>query len=409
MPSQHAMTRQLGKVNPSRSSQSGVAVLAVTVVLLLVLSVMGLYANRAIWQEQKTASNQYRAKQAMEAAEAGLEYMIGVLNVKTSGTAADELYDYLTKDSTTGSYNLVSGASPLVKSPSAGQVFSVTLSAISGSANAPPTKRFLITSTGGSDCSSTTSLSGCQSRAIARIKVRLTGPMANPPDSSLVVLNDTTLSGSSCIVNNSNSGKAVRTGKSVSVGGGGGGGGGAGKGCTGSNTTILNGNQSAGSCPPSGTSGNSSCTDPAFVGLTGDAFFNLFFGTTKAELKSSATQTLTNTQPTEPANGELVWVDITSNSFNISGNRTYGTVADPVIIILNGDADIQGNVTIRGVLYVTGNLTLRGTLDIEGAVIVEGAATVTGNAQIGKNPDVLNSVAGGNPPVMKLMGSWKDW
>jgi len=393
---------------PSVRSESGVAVLGVTVVLLLVLSLMGLYANRAVWLEQKTTSNQYRAKQAMEAAEAGLEYMLGVLNVKTSGTAADELYDFLSKDSTTGNYNLVSGVSPLVRSPGTGQVFSVEITRISGGAaeNTPPTRRFLISSTGGSDCSSTTSLSSCQSRAVARLKVRLTGPMANPPDSGLVVRNQTTLSGSSCVVNNSNSGKAVRTGQSAINVTGGGGGGSSAKGCTGSNTTILNNNQNSGSC--SGTNPNTSCTDPIIGGLSGDAFFNLFFSATKAEMKAGASITLTDTRPTAPANGELIWIDVTGNSPIMNGG-TYGSVADPTILILNGDSKITGNVTFYGIIYVIGNLNLQGTLDIEGAVIVEGDADVSGNAQVAKNQGVLNSVAGGLPPVMKLMGSWKDW
>lgn len=396
---------QLG-ANPHRSeAQSGVAALGVTIVLLLVVSLMTLYANRAIWLEQRTSSNQFRSKEALEAAEAGLERMLSVLGVRTSGTAAAELYDYLTKDSASGAYNLVSPAVPLVGSPGTNRMFSVQLDLISG--DTAPQKQFQITSTGGSDCSNVADIGTCQSRAIARIKVRLTGLVAKPPDSGLVVKNDTNLSGSSCVVNNTNSGKAIRTGSgSINVTGGGGGGTSA-KGCTGSNTTILDGTQNAGAC--SGTNPNTSCTDPSITPYTsGDDFFKSFFDATKSEMQSVATTTLTDTEPTAPAYGELIWVNVTQNGPIINGG-VYGSTTDPTILILNGDSKFSGNVTIYGIVYVIGSLTVQGTLEIEGAVIVENNATISGNAQVAKNQDVLNALSGGAPPVVKIMGSWKDW
>jgi Tfp pilus assembly protein PilX len=60
--------------------QRGVASLVVVMVLFLIVSLVAAYASRNLIFEQRTGTNQYRSTQALEAAEAGLEWGLTMLN-----------------------------------------------------------------------------------------------------------------------------------------------------------------------------------------------------------------------------------------------------------------------------------------------------------------------------------------
>lgn len=381
------------------SQEKGAATLGLAIVLLLIISLMGLYANKGIWLEQRAAVNQYRGKQAIEAAEAGLEFMIAALNLKTSGTTSAEFSDFLTLDSTTAQYTINSANLPYVVSPGTGLVASITLSAVPGETT--PAKRFVVTSSGGSECTDTTNISTCQGRATVQGMARLAGLVANPPSSGLTSLGSASLGGSSCVVNNTGTGLAVTSGGVISFGSGGGGGGGGS--CTGSNTSIVNGTPSTVNC---GT--NTSCNSTTFSAMTGDDFFKYFFGADKATIKSSATTMLTNTAPTDGTIGEFIWITASSELI-LSGNNTFGSVSSPVIIVVDGDLKITGDNTVWGIIYVIGDSTITGTINSEGAIIVESQVSGSGNSQIVKNQDVLNNISTNFFSVNKVMGSWKDW
>ena len=64
-----------------RGPQHGAATLIVVLILFFVVSLVAAYTNRNLIFEQRTANNQYRSTQALEAAEAGLEWTVGVLNL----------------------------------------------------------------------------------------------------------------------------------------------------------------------------------------------------------------------------------------------------------------------------------------------------------------------------------------
>ncbi len=64
-----------------RSGQRGVATLIVVLVLFFVVSMVAAYTNRNLIFEQRTASNELRSVQAMETAEAGLEWAMSTLNL----------------------------------------------------------------------------------------------------------------------------------------------------------------------------------------------------------------------------------------------------------------------------------------------------------------------------------------
>lgn len=63
-----------------RLSQRGAASLIVVMVLFFVLSLVAAYTGRNLVFEQRTSVNQFRATQALEAAEAGVEWALAMLN-----------------------------------------------------------------------------------------------------------------------------------------------------------------------------------------------------------------------------------------------------------------------------------------------------------------------------------------
>lgn len=60
--------------------QRGAAALVTSVMLLLITSIVMLYLNRSLIFEQKTSANQLRSTTALETAEAGLEWVTGMMN-----------------------------------------------------------------------------------------------------------------------------------------------------------------------------------------------------------------------------------------------------------------------------------------------------------------------------------------
>lgn len=68
--------------------QRGVATLIIVTLLFFVLSLVAAYTNRNLIFEQRTSANQYRSTQALEAAEAGVEWALSMLNAGRIGDPA---------------------------------------------------------------------------------------------------------------------------------------------------------------------------------------------------------------------------------------------------------------------------------------------------------------------------------
>jgi PilX N-terminal len=63
-----------------RKPQRGMAALTVVMVLFFVMALVAAYTNRNLVFEQRISANSYRATRALEAADAGVEWTIGMLN-----------------------------------------------------------------------------------------------------------------------------------------------------------------------------------------------------------------------------------------------------------------------------------------------------------------------------------------
>lgn len=94
--------------------QRGAATLVVVMLLFFVISLVAAYASRNLIFEQRTSVNQYHSTQSFEAAEAGLEWAVAMLNsgragddcLPTTDTSRDNFRQrYLTTNVTTGVVN----------------------------------------------------------------------------------------------------------------------------------------------------------------------------------------------------------------------------------------------------------------------------------------------------------------
>jgi Tfp pilus assembly protein PilX len=148
-------------------SQAGAATLAVTVIMLLVVSVLVFHSYAASWLEQRATTNQTRAKQALAAAEAGLDQTLSVLNADTGAT---NRATHLTADAAQPGRFAITNAN-LADLPPASLAFAVTLGLVPG--DAAPVARLLVTSNGGSDCANVADVTTCTGQATVQQVVEI--------------------------------------------------------------------------------------------------------------------------------------------------------------------------------------------------------------------------------------------
>lgn len=176
----------------------------------------------------------------------------------------------------------------------------------------------------------------------------------------------------------------------------------------------------------------SSSTDSADLDdKTKNKFFDMFFSITKADMITLAKENdqYFTSKPSSWGNlKDLVWIEGdlslsnsdrigTKNSNSNSNSLVFdndGNITDePVLLIINGDLDMTGGL-IHGIVYVTGSLKVTGGT-IYGSVISESSeveSSPTGNPTIVYRPfnDEFFDDDNLNPAVSFIVpGSWKDW
>jgi Tfp pilus assembly protein PilX len=160
--------------------------------------------------------------------------------------------------------------------------------------------------------------------------------------------------------------------------------------------------------------------DPRLSSLTGDQFFNNFFYGDRVTIKGLAASlnqvySAGNIGSAQNKSG-VVWID---GNTSLNGG-TYGTPTNPVVMIINGNLEVQGNPVVNGLLYVTGQLDAKGTVKVLGSVIVEGDAGMVpagedpvvghGGVDLIYSPYTLDRAT--NPIIgttTVISGSWRDW
>ena len=96
----------------------------------------------------------------------------------------------------------------------------------------------------------------------------------------------------------------------------------------------------------------------------------------------------------------------------VTGDATLpdnvGSRAQPVILVINGNASVSGGITFHGLLYVSGKLTFTGNSVFYGSVAVGGKADGSGTPEIVYDRQVIGNVKRLGVRTAQAQ-SWRDW
>ncbi len=435
--------------------QRGAGALIVVLVLFFVISLVAAYANRNIIFEQKISANQYRSTQAFEAAEAGVEWALALLNggkVDTSclpsATGTSFRARYLNIDTSTGAVS-----SQLWPNPVGGpNTYSVQCVANGGgwscscptnaapsltppvtAATAPAFKISVLPSTGGpgfvtlraqgctrldQNCLSfPPSVSEGDASEVITAVVALKGALATPPAAALTTARSA--AGTAGQVDFSAGGTLAVTnaeprvaGLTVDAAG-----------------NVSTTNLSLTSTPGSSGSGSFLAGDtavPAPLATTpapsaNDGLFATVFGMSRtAYQQQPATITLScpaecgtaNLAAVAAANpGRILWLE--GDAALAGGSAaSIGSPAAPVVLVSHGNLTVTGApVTLYGLLYsynAAGAWTTGGPLSIVGAAVVEGDVLGGGNLSVSYDLPTLSRLRLASGSFVRVPGSWTD-
>ena len=152
---------------------------------------------------------------------------------------------------------------------------------------------------------------------------------------------------------------------------------------------------------------------------TGNALFEAFFTSTKANTKKLSTvidcQSGCTSADIDGKSG-LVWVDGNIN-MNAKSNKGAGQfnpatgVDNPIILIIDGELKMNHSSSqINGLVYVTqdwDNSNGNGG-KIKGSVIVEGSMKASGALTLKYNEDILSSIKNNAGMYLPVPGTWKE-
>ena len=418
----------------TRIHQTGAAALLVVVVLFFILAMVTAYAGRNLIFEQRTSVNNQRAAQAFEAAESGLDFAIGLLAggritaecVSTNDMAMDTFRQrHLTVSDVTG----------LITTPGAQATRLPTCMLLQDGAQCscpgagPPalilpvgstTPAFQVHFEGtiGQPGVVRAVSKGCSSigtacyadapnpaDAVAEISVLLglNSALATPPSAALTVRNTLNLNNQAVRIVNAD---VPTRGITIDAGG----------------TVSNSGNAQLSSVP--GTPGSASvlASDPSLAELVnGDRMFVSLFGMDRDTYRSqpAAVQVTCSADCGTDIGiavarnpGRVIWVQ---GPATISSAQVWGTEADPVMLVVQGDLSVQANLQLFGVLYLHGGggsnawTTTVGSTSIFGAVVAEGNLSVNGAPTLVFNPSVLRTINLKQGSMVRIPGSWRDF
>lgn len=425
---------------PPSNSHRGAASLVVVVILMAVMMVAVAFTNRSLVVETKTSANQYRYTLAMQAAEAGLEWATAMMNKPeninasclTSAVAGDIRFrrKYLWTDADTGEVvpRKIPPPAPDVRPlPPIPEVFAACVAnqlgngwtcscPNAGTAPAPGAAApasgfqpsfavgFEASPTNGTlrlvsyGCTSPITSATCTGDAGATVSVSL-GPvsgLATPPAAPLTARGKVEIGNAALGVIN---GDPTTNGVTIN----------AGMGIDASNVRITT---VPGTPPASTLVGN----DASLRDTTEDQMFAMFFGMSKDAYQNlpSVTKlicpcTENTIQTAYNAGARQIWLE---GNLTMNANLTIGSVAEPVLLVTNGNIEMRGDLEVYGLLYstaITWDNTGGGSALLRGAAISEGNYTGNGTPDYYYDPNVLKKLRVEASSYSRIPGSWRDF
>ena len=426
----------MARRRPIQHRERGAAALIVTMLLFFAMVLVAVFVNRNLVFEQRTSANQYRATQAFEAAEAGLEWALAQLNgtgaigddcLPTSASSGGTSFRarHLRADVARATFTpltwLNAGApTPLQPScvrgatgwscscPAQG---APVLTAPSGAAPAPAfmlqfqagpkpgTVR--VVSTGCTRLAGACApAAGTNADAVARVQVDL-GLLAGvrtAPVATLTARGAVNAGSAAPGLHNTD----PATGIAVLAGG------------------AINAMQARVTAPAGSSLGASLAGhDTALAALSAERFFGSYFGLDKASWRAQPTVAQVDCRSpcaaalqaavAGAAGPAMVWVE---GDLALAGPLTLGTAQAPVLIVVNGAARLDGGVALNGLLYATA-LSSTGAAGqgavLRGAAITESDYTGDGATEFVYDPQVLAALKGAAGSFARVSGSWRDF
>ncbi len=424
--------------SPMAYRQRGVAALAVTLLLFAAMCLVAAYANRGVLFEQRASANQYRAAQAFEAAEAGIEWAIAQLNQPqridgqclpstdaadtsfrerfvqslpdtgrlapvtwTSGTMPIALQPACVHTAAGWSCRCPSNGLPSLDAVDPGDGLPHPAFVVQFSAEAQ-TGLIRITSTG---CSSAEGpcRPGAAGRpdASARLQVvlGLLPGLRLAPTAALTVKGSVDVGTAALGVHNpdvASGGITVRAGGSL----------------LGSALRLTT--------APGGAAGASvSAQDAALASIDSNHLFATHFGVDKAHWNSHAAVQAIDCRSECAArvvaaiNGVAAnrMVSITGD-VHLSGPVTLGSPAQPVVLVVDGTLTLDGDVALYGLAYASGirwDDTHSAQAQVHGALISASTYQGNGTPDLYHDAAVLRALQLHTGSVARVPGSWRDF
>jgi hypothetical protein len=424
--------------------QRGASALIVVMLLFFMMMLVTAYANRSMVFEQRTSANQYRATQAFEAAEAGLDWAVSLLNAgrvnascQPSSLPGDLTFvdRYLISDADTGIYQPIpnptpvadadtvrpgcvrtadnlgacacpqSGGTPLAAPTEAGAfpAFTVELAPVlrTGSTEVlPGVVRVIARGCSGVDPRCVPgATTNADAYAETSVIVALARGLSSKPPATVTVRGGVNLpTGSVRIVNQDEgtNGVTINAGGDIA---------------TGADPSIF-------SRPGTPAEASIMPADESLAALDDDAFFRSYFGVdapsfsrmpgvTRVACAGDCTGALGEAVA---SGGYMFWVD---GALQLTSAMSLGTPDRPVMIVANGPLQFAGAVQVHGIVYghsLDWGNTGPDDAFVRGAVILrDDCCTGSGTPVLVYDSDVLNRLYTLSGSFARVNGSWKDY
>ncbi|WP_303907624.1 pilus assembly PilX family protein [Thiohalomonas denitrificans] len=360
--------------------QSGAATLLISLILLMAITMVTVFTAKSILLEGRIANNEFRAMEAFEAADAGIDFAFGYLD-----EGLDPENNGLFVDADGNPIVAVDPDVPTVTltpmTLASGSAFTLTFEDLGDN-------RVRITSTG-------TSADGLASRTSTQ-ESAVVPAVPNVPISPLTTRTLTQISGNITVTNNYGH-LTIWSGDYVYV-----------SGDAQTKITTTDGEESVNSTDSGGFGPDVIQDDTNLREVSDSDFFENFFGQSAEEVRADADIDISSSAELtaeQPILSQLIWYE-----GDLHLQEDLGTQEDPVVLVVNGDLRINSNCTINGIVYVSGDWTqANGGVTINGGVVVEGELIMgNGNLEVNYDPEVLDNT-GGIGKDAGLSGSWRDW
>jgi len=375
---------------PTHCMQRGAATVAITLMLAFVVLLTVTFANRSVLFEAKTSSNQYRAAQAHEAAEAGLDWALAQLN--NSSPIGDDCEPSSAATAVAFRERAITAMQAVCIERDSGWSCRCPTSGELGTDNA--TLSFTIRATAAAQPGllqlSSTGRSRNTSAQVHAVLGRLPG-LDTLPAAALTVRGSIVAAYGIHHINPTTGGLTVHSGGSV-------------------DTTTLR----LTSTPGTPASRSVAANDAALAQLTPQGLFASVFRMDKAswraqpvvremDCESSCDAALSQAAATD----SLFWL---RGGLRLNTPAVLGTPQRPVLLVVDGPVVLNASAVIHGVIYSTqtGWADTAGAT-LHGALIVEGDLAATGNTQIHHDNTVLQALHERSGSYARLPGGWRDF